>query len=270
MGVRWAGRRGIGVLAAVAVLGGVIGAVPPAGAAPVPPTARGATAAPIARAADDPAAARRVLLFVVPGLAWRDLDSTALPHLRHLTGQSAVANLSSRAPKLRSDLASGYVTLGAGNKAVGVGPTDDGSGLQPDGAAFEAGEPVGGQAAGAVFGRRTGRPAGHGLVHLGIAATAGANRDSPFGAEVGALGDTLAHSGWSRAVVANGDGTDAELGERSHRPPSPRRSGRAHGARRDRARGRGRERAARPGPDRALRRPPRPGAGRARVRAAVA
>ncbi len=175
-------------------------------------------------ASNTPDGAHRVLLFVVPGLAWRDLDGKdgkALPHLRRLTGQSAVANLSSRAPKLRSDLASGYVTLGAGNKAVGVGPTDDGSGLQPDGAAFEAGEAVGGQPAGAVFGRRTGRPTDRGLVHLGIAETIGANRDSSFGAEVGALGDSLADAGWSRAVIANGDGTDIELAneaaDRRHR-----------------------------------------------------
>jgi hypothetical protein len=222
MGVRWAGRRGIGILAAVAVLGGVIGAVPPAaGAAPSP---RAANTAPATQWSTSSDAARRALLFVVPGLAWRDLDGKdgkALPHLRRLTGESAVANLSSRAPKLRSDLTSGYVTLGAGNKAVGVGPTDDGSGLQPDGAAFEAREPVGGQAAGAVFGRRTGRPTDEGIVHLGIAETIGANRDSSFGAEVGALGDSLADAGWSRAVVANGDGTDTELAnevsDRRHR-----------------------------------------------------
>jgi hypothetical protein len=223
MGVRWAGRRGIGILAAVAVLGGVIGAVPPsASATPATPSPRTETARPEPASASD--ATRRVLLFVVPGLAWRDLDGTAgraLPHLRRLTGESAVANLSSRAPKLRSDLTSGYVTLGAGNKAVGVGPSDDGSGLQPDGAAFETRETVGGQAAGAVFERRTGQRADQGLVHLGIAETVGANRDSAFGAEVGALGDTLARAGWSRAVVANGDGTDADLAneaaDRRHR-----------------------------------------------------
>jgi hypothetical protein len=224
MGVRWAGRRGIGILAAVAVIGGVIGAVPPPAGAELaaPPSRSASSIAP--RASTDRDAAHRVLLFVVPGLAWRDLAGEAgkeLPHLRRLTGQSAVANLSSRAPKLRSDLTSGYVTLGAGNKAVGVGPTDDTSGLQPDGAAFEARETVGGQAAGAVFERRTGRRADAGLVHLGIAETVDANRDSAFGAEVGALGDTLADAGWSRAVVANGDGTDTELAneaaDRRHR-----------------------------------------------------
>ena len=90
-----------------------------------------------------PPTAKRVLILVVPGLAWRDFQDNALPNLRRFTGQAAVANMSTRAPKLRSDLTSGYVTLGAGNKAVGVGPVADGSGIEPDGAAFGVGEAVG-------------------------------------------------------------------------------------------------------------------------------
>lgn len=145
---------------------------------------------------------------MLPGLAWRDLQGNDLPNLRRFTGRAAIANLSSRAPKLRSDLTSGYVTLGAGNKAVGVGPTADGSGIEPDGAGFDAGESLGPDRAGAVFERRTGRSASDGLVHLGIGETVAANRHSVFGAEVGALGDALDTAGFGRAVIANGDGSD--------------------------------------------------------------
>ena len=197
-------HRGVAVMCSLAVVVGIAGVVPPAAASEPSAGAR----APAAASSPAPAPARRVLILVVPGLAWRDLRDNDLPNLRRFTGHAGIANLSSRAPKLRSDLASGYMTLGAGNKAVDVGPTDDGSGLEPDGAAFDVAEAVGSDRAGPVFTRRTGRPAASGLVHLGIGETVGANRDSVFGAEVGALGDALGAAGFNRAVIANGDGSD--------------------------------------------------------------
>src|SRR5207245_2623775 len=51
-------------------------------------------------------------------------------------------------------------------------------------------------------------PAGDGLVFMPIADTIEENDDELYGAEPGLLGDELARAGISRAVIANGDGTD--------------------------------------------------------------
>ena len=39
---------------------------------------------------------RRVLVFAVPGLTWKDVDSSALPNLQALLDDSAVANVATR------------------------------------------------------------------------------------------------------------------------------------------------------------------------------
>src|SRR5262245_51304408 len=62
--------------------------------------------------------ARRVLIISLPAVVWDDLSSRYLPNLDGLFADSAVANLSTRAPSLRADLASGYATISAGDKAA--------------------------------------------------------------------------------------------------------------------------------------------------------
>ena len=150
----------------------------------------------------------RVLVVSLPGVGWRDLARQDLPNLRRLLDGAAVADLSTRAPNLRSDLAGNYATLSAGDKAVGASTIADASGIAPAGAAFAVDEQIGAVSAGAVFGRRTGRDAGAGLVVLGVEQIAVANAATPFHASVGALGDSLAAAGWTRAVIANGDGSE--------------------------------------------------------------
>jgi hypothetical protein len=145
---------------------------------------------------------RRVLIVSLPYVSWSDLeDRDDVPNLTKLLDQSAVANLSIRAPTIRPDLAGGYATLSAGDKAVGSGTADDG-------AAFDVDERVGAGTAAQAFRRRTGIDAKRGLVHLGLPQIDEANEDTEYEADVGALGDALADAGYSRAVIANGDGVE--------------------------------------------------------------
>ncbi len=143
----------------------------------------------------------RVLVISLPHVSWSDLEGRDLPNLRRLLDRSAVADLSIRAPSIRPDLAGGYATLSAGDKAVGSGTADDGAG-------FEADEHLGAGTAAEAFARRTGHDAGRGLVHLGLPQIVDANADTDYEADVGALGDALHDAGYSRAVVGNADGVE--------------------------------------------------------------
>lgn len=190
------GRRWIHVVTLVAVAVGVASG-PAAGAAT---TAPGATR----RTAID-----RVLIVTVPGVGWRDLDRAHTPVLRGFVEDAAVADLATRAPRLRNQLADNYASLGAGDKALGADAQPDVSGIAPAGAAYRADEMIGGVRASDVFARRTGTVTGSALVVLGLEQILSANSGSPYHAEVGQFGDALARAGWQRAVIANGDGVDA-------------------------------------------------------------
>jgi hypothetical protein len=149
--------------------------------------------------------ARRVLVISLPAVTWEDIEARvdALPNLTRLLDGSAIGGLTTRTIDRQTKLADGYVTLGAGTRSVG---TD----MESDGEGFEVDEPFADTTAGQVFERRTGRTARGGLVNLGIAGIVDKNKQELFDAEVGALGDKLASSDWSRAVIANGDGEDTE------------------------------------------------------------
>ena len=123
------------------------------------------------------------------------------------------------APFLVTDLAGNYASLSAGDKAVGAHDVVDGSGISPAGAAYDRDELVGASTARELFNRRTGAAGAAGLVVLSVDQIRAANAGTPFRAEVGAFGDALAHAGWTRAVIANGDGLD---GPDSRRAPAAR------------------------------------------------
>ena len=150
-------------------------------------------------------AAPRLLVISLPGVTWQDIQDRVreLPNLTHLLDQSAIGGLTTRTIDRHTTLADGYVTLGAGTRSVGTE-------LETDGEGFEVGEPFADGTAGQVFERRTGRKVSRGLVNLGIAGIVDKNKQELFDAEIGALGDKLASSDWSRAVIANGDGEDTE------------------------------------------------------------
>lgn len=152
--------------------------------------------------------AERVLIVSMPHVAWRDLGGLRLPNLEGLLQSSGVANLSTRTIPRDTDLADGYITLGAGTRSVETRTERDAAGFEVDEVVptgrFED------RTAAQVFEERTGRVASRGLVHWGVAAIQSENRDRHHRAEVGALGDSLRDLGFSRAVIGNGDSGPAE------------------------------------------------------------
>ena len=175
-------------LAAGVLIGGVaFGLASPAGASARPAS---------------PARPDRVLIISVPTLTWGDLPATGDAHLRNLLQSSAVAALSTRSANGSAQLGDGYATISAGTRAA-TNHTNDGDAFEPD-------ERFGNATAGDVFERRTGTIAKDGLVHLGLADVLDQNTGLLFDAVVGSFGDTLAGAGYSRAVIANADGSEPD------------------------------------------------------------
>jgi hypothetical protein len=163
-------------------------------------SAGGATATP--RGEGDRQASR-VLIFTLPHVGWADLEGLELPNLERFFDRAGIADLSARASRDRRStrLGDGYITLGAGTRAVGDGGVTDGEG-------FGVHEEFGIDTAGGVFERRTGRRVEAGLVQLGVAEIVERNDDALLDAEPGALGDALDDAGYTRAVIGNGDGVE--------------------------------------------------------------
>ena len=147
----------------------------------------------------------RVLVISLPAVEWSDFQDAATPNLDRLFARSAIGAMVTNGVDRPTPLPSGYVTLGAGARATANGSTG--------GQGFGVDEEFGRDPAGAVFTTRTGIPAGGGLVYMPIADTVELNASELYGAEVGLLGDELAKAGVSRAVIANGDGSDPSTPE---------------------------------------------------------
>jgi hypothetical protein len=136
----------------------------------------------------------------LPSVTWADLEAADAPNLDRLFSESALADLLTRAGGKRFSLGNGYVTLGAGTRA-----------LAPDrvaGEGYEASEAVEGGTAAEVFARRTGLRVDEGLVQLGIQEITRANDEALYDASVGALADALAENGSGRAVIGNADAVE--------------------------------------------------------------
>ena len=144
----------------------------------------------------------RVLLVSLPGVGWSSISEDATPNLWKLFETSAVGNLTVRTQG-RPDLASGYLTLGAGTRALAPQTPVDGAGMQPD-------EPFGEVTARDAFRHNTGRDVGSGVLQLGLEPILTANHEQRIEVAVGALGDTVRKAGRGRAVIANGDGNDPD------------------------------------------------------------
>lgn len=159
-------------------------------------------AAPSASAAPPESTAHhgRVLIVALPDTEWADFEQASTPNLDRLFSQSAVGAMVTNGVDRPTSLPSGYVTVGAGARAVGNGANGN--------QGFGVDEDFGRDRAGVVFTTRTGLPAGDGLVYMAIADTVEANDEELFGAEPGRLGDELANAGITRSVITNGDGTD--------------------------------------------------------------
>ncbi len=141
---------------------------------------------------------QRVLIISLPATSWADLKSGDDPNLRKLFSQSAIADMITRTAGRKSSIAAGYTALGAGGRASAT--------TVLAAQAFETTEAYGDSNAGAVYRQRTGHEATSGIVHLGLEALVKENQEGLYDPKIGALGDSLAKAGLSRAVVANGDG----------------------------------------------------------------
>src|SRR5215471_2250814 len=73
--------------------------------------------------------ARRVLVVSLPHIAWHDLAGLHLPNLDALLQRAAVADMTNRTIGKR-DLASAYLTIGAGTRAASTDLPVDGEGLE--------------------------------------------------------------------------------------------------------------------------------------------
>lgn len=182
-----AGRRGVAALVAVLALS-TVGAC--------------RSGAPVGRAVVD-----RVLVVSMPGVAWVDVRTGALPELAALADQSAVGDLSTRIGRRGASTTDAYLSIGAGTRAIAP-RVDVAVALDPD-------ESYGGVRTEEILQRRLGRvPAG--VAYLPVGAAIDRNSSSGFGAQPGRLGDLLAAAGVARAVIANADAAEGFV---SDEPP---------------------------------------------------
>jgi len=143
----------------------------------------------------------RVLVISIPTISWEDLDLDQLPHLAELFSQSIVADQIARGVVRVPTLSDGYLTIGAGTRAVGTPGTD--------GACLEMGDDYDGSTVRDELARRTGVDASAiGDDAIGCLAQSqieGRNGRLHYEAEIGLFGGTLAAAGVDRAVIGNGD-----------------------------------------------------------------
>jgi hypothetical protein len=150
--------------------------------------------------------AERVLVLSLPTVTWAQLQRVSTPNLDRILTRAAVGNLVTSGVMRPAPLADAYLSLGAGARSTAGAGSANSSGL-----GFGVDEPFGRDRAGTVFESRTGIPPGQGLVYMDIADATETNDAELYGAQIGLLGSELAAAGISRAVVANGDGSDPSV-----------------------------------------------------------
>jgi hypothetical protein len=139
-----------------------------------------------------------------------DLRDADAPNLQRLLASSAIADLSTRTVRTRTEPSNGYLAVGAGARTVGDSSLA-GQNLEPD-------EAYGDSRAGEVFTRRTGHPDPTAVGVLGISTMIDDNDAQPFDSVPGALGTALAREGIERRVIANADEDELEpAASRLHR-----------------------------------------------------
>jgi hypothetical protein len=143
----------------------------------------------------------RVLVISIPTISWEDLDLDELPHLAQLFSESVVADQIVRAIVRVPTLSDGYLTIGAGTRAVGT-PGNDGACLQVD--EQYAGAPVREELARRI-GAEDSRLSDTAVGCLAQRQIESRNGGMDFEAEIGLLGETLDAAGVERGVIGNGD-----------------------------------------------------------------
>lgn len=128
--------------------------------------------------------AEKVLIFGVPGLAWTDLDTGAMPNLDRLSNEGALAAMSVRTRSRLPSVTEGYATIGAGSRISAGDQLADTVATSPGGPEI--------------------------VVPEVTAAIRGAGRHLP--SLPGSLGDALAAAGLRTAVVGSADIPDGLTG----------------------------------------------------------
>jgi hypothetical protein len=141
----------------------------------------------------------RVLVISTPGVGWSAIDPEDTPNLWRLFEGAAVGNLTARTIG-RADLASGYLTMGAGTRATASRSPLDGAGMEPT-------ERFGDVLARDAFLLTTGRAVDGGVLQLGLEPILAANAEERVDVTIGTLAEVLTDAGWARAVIGNGDGS---------------------------------------------------------------
>ena len=147
----------------------------------------------------------KVVIFVIDKVSIQDLQNAKTPHIKSLISQGAVGLTSIRAEDI-SDTTALYLTVGAGNKAIGV-PKPTNTANPPvllEG--FGARERFGGRATTDIYYERTGRTYEYPrAANLSISALKGANEAEQTEAVPGSLGQALHAAGLKTAAVGNAD-----------------------------------------------------------------
>lgn len=142
----------------------------------------------------------KVLLFTMPGLTWRHLQTHDLPTIETFLDSASVANNAPRGARVRAHPGGAYLTIGAGNRAIGHSSAD--------GQVLSVDDPAAGTPAGEVFERRTGKAPEGDWVLLNWPDLVERNEDQPYDIELGSLVSSLAEIGKEVAAIGNADGAD--------------------------------------------------------------
>lgn len=157
---------------------------------------------------DKPKPNGRVLIISLPEITWSDLTQRDAPTIRGILDQGAVGGLTTRTITRATALTEGYLTVGAGTKAIGTGPTP--ILLTSKDAGLEVGEKFGTGTAADAYEQRTGQSARQPIVYLGISAAIAAQQEETYDAKIGALGDALKRAGYNSAAIGNADRTPSK------------------------------------------------------------
>lgn len=144
--------------------------------------------------------AERVVVFMTPGVTWRDISEARAPTFDRLVREGATAALAPRTASVRPSSTRGYISLGAGNRAAA--PNESGVAQR----AYASDELVAADVdAKTLYEAENGRSTKARIVHLGVPELQLRQDALYHGARVGALGEALARAGIERGVVSAAD-----------------------------------------------------------------
>jgi hypothetical protein len=149
--------------------------------------------------------AGKVVIFVIDQVNLDEMKVAGMPHLKNLIEKGGVGLSSVRSTVLGDPVAQ-YLSIGAGNKAVGTALTPAQVNTQDLQEGFGAREFIDGQSAADIYYERTGRKLFYPqAANLSIGALKDTNKSEQTDAIPGALGDALKKEGLKTAVIGNAD-----------------------------------------------------------------